>query len=380
MYYCDFECMLVDHTIVRGENTIITKRHVPVRFGLLRVSTNKQFNKSPLIAHGPDLMSAFWDILNDEYYELLKISELIYYPIHMSREQKRDFKSSKHCYICGTEFTLHKYKCKDHCHLIPSKNCRMSLCNRCNLTYASSRLFPVPVVIHNLSGYDSHLLIQAIKQDQRVRIIPKNTEKVLSLTVDGFRFIDSLAFLPSSLQNLVNSLKQEKGASYQNYFPLTKTIAQNEAQMNCIFSKNPYPYNYCQKLEDYDLPCLPAKEHFYDSLKNTDISQSEYDFAQRVFKTFNCKTFLDYHKLYLMLDCTLLSDIFENFRRLSRESYGLDAVNYISAPQLTLDGFLRQEKRRLECLTGDKMIRFIKDNIRGGISIINTLYAKANNP
>ena len=59
MYYCDFECMIVDHTIVRGENTIITKRHVPVSFGLLRVSTNKQFNKGPLIAHGPDLMSAF---------------------------------------------------------------------------------------------------------------------------------------------------------------------------------------------------------------------------------------------------------------------------------------------------------------------------------
>ena len=50
----------------------------------------------------------------------------------------------------------------------------------------------------------------------------------------------------------MNRLKQEKGASYKNYFPLTKTIAQNEAQMTWIFSKNPYPYNYFKKLEDYD--------------------------------------------------------------------------------------------------------------------------------
>ena len=266
VYYCDFETMLIDHKTVRGENTFVTKRHVPVSFGLLRVSTNEQFNKGPIIVHGEDVMTKFWNILNDEYYELLKIVELTY-PLHMSSEQKRNFKSSTHCYICGIEFTLHNYKCKDHCHLTPLKNYRGPLCNRCNLTYASSRLFPVPIVIHKLSGYDSHLLMRAIKQIQYVRIIPKNTEKVLSLTVESFKFIDSLAFLPTSLQNLVNSLKQEKGSSYQKYFPLTKKIAQNQAQMECVYSKNPYPYNYCQMLTDYDLPCLPPREHFYDSLK-----------------------------------------------------------------------------------------------------------------
>ena len=55
-------------------------------------------------------------------------------------------------------------------------------------------------------------------------------------------------------------------------------------------------------------------------------------------------------------------------------------MNYISSPQLTLDGFLRQEKIRLPCLHDGEMIRLIKDNIRGGISTINTRYAKANNP
>ena len=38
----------------------------------------------------------------------------------------------------------------------------------------------------------------------------------------------------------------------------------------------------------------------------------EYKLAQMVFTEFECKTFKDYHDLYLTTDVTLLCDVFEN--------------------------------------------------------------------
>ena len=42
----------------------------------------------------------------------------------------------------------------------------------------------LPVVIHNLKGYDGHLIVQALKSEfGKVRVIPDNMEKYLTLTV-----------------------------------------------------------------------------------------------------------------------------------------------------------------------------------------------------
>ena len=44
--------------------------------------------------------------------------------------------------------------------------------------------------IHNLRGYDSHLLIQAIsKVEGRVSCIPNNTEKYIFFSLGQLRFI-----------------------------------------------------------------------------------------------------------------------------------------------------------------------------------------------
>ena len=40
------------------------------------------------------------------------------------------------------------------------------------------------------------------------------------------------------------------------------------------------------------------------------------------------KTFGDYHDLYLKTDVLLLTDIFENFRKLCLDYYKLDPVHY----------------------------------------------------
>ena len=75
----------------------------------------------------------------------------------------------------------------------------------------------------------------------------------------------------------------------------------------------------------------------------------------------------------------LLADIFENFRDLSIEDYGLDPAHYSTLPGYAWDCILKLTKVELDLLTDYGMHTMIESGIRGGISMIAHRYAKANN-
>ena len=79
----------------------------------------------------------------------------------------------------------------DHCHIVGSY-CGTAH-SRCNLAYRISKSeWKLPVVMHNLQGYDGHLIVKALNSEfGEVRVIPPNMEKYLSITVDRLKFIDS---------------------------------------------------------------------------------------------------------------------------------------------------------------------------------------------
>ena len=74
----------------------------------------------------------------------------------------------------------------------------------------------------------------------------------------------------------------------------------------------------------------------------------------------------------------LLTDVFENFRDVCLENYGLDPTWYYTSPGLSWDAMLKCTKIKLELLSDHGMF-FIKKGIRGGISMISNRCAKANN-
>jgi len=76
----------------------------------------------------------------------------------------------------------------------------------CNLNYQDSPI--IPVVFHNLSCYDGHLLIKALASiDGAIDILPINKEKYMSFTKHlndsfiQFRFITALGFYHRGLTN-----------------------------------------------------------------------------------------------------------------------------------------------------------------------------------
>ena len=80
--------------------------------------------------------------------------------------------------------------------------------------------------------------------------------------------------------------------------------------------------------DKFDQEGLPKIESFYSQLSQKSISDKDYTHAKNVYKKMNCKTFKDYHLLYLKCDVSLLADVFENFRKTGIQYYELD-------PQIT---------------------------------------------
>ena len=89
-------------------------------------------------------------------------------------EQENEFSNATNCYLCGS--LLGEDRVRDHCHI--SGFYRGAAHNICNLKYSIS--WKVPVVFHNLRGYDSHLIMQEIgKFGMDVNVIPNNMEKYI---------------------------------------------------------------------------------------------------------------------------------------------------------------------------------------------------------
>ena len=66
----------------------------------------------------------------------------------------------------------------------------------------------VPVIFHNLRGYDSHLICNELKIfDAKIDVIQNGLEKYMAFFLNkNLVFIDSMQFMNSSLDKLVKNL------------------------------------------------------------------------------------------------------------------------------------------------------------------------------
>ena len=122
------------------------------------------------------------------------------------------------------------------------------------------------------------------------------------------------------------------------------------------------------------------QDNFYSSLNDEGITDEDYQHAQMVWETFNCRNLGNYHDLYLRTDVLLLADVFENFRKTAMTTYGLDPAQYYTLPGYSWDCLLKCTNVSLELITEPDMYLFIEKGLRGGISMVSHRHAQANNP
>ncbi|CAB4003992.1 Hypothetical predicted protein [Paramuricea clavata] len=213
----------------------------------------------------------------------------------ISPEQEKEFLNAADCSICGE--LLGEDRVRDHCHI--TGHYREAAHNICNLKCRIS--WKVPVVFHNLRGYESHLIMQEIE------------ELAGNLSPEDFRIV---------------------GKRWQR------------EDFKLVTQKGIFPYELMDDISKLQSEGLPSKDKFYSTLYEYDVSDEDYQTrAQRVWSHFNMKTMRDYHDLYLETDVLLLADVFENFRRTCMESYELDPAHYVSAPGLSWDAFLKKVRK-----------------------------------
>ena len=144
--------------------------------------------------------------------------------------------------------------------------------------------------------------------------------------------------------------------------------------------KRVYPYECMDSFERFQEPQLPPKYAFYSSLTEECISGIDCIHAQRVFNHFNITELRDYHNFYLLTDVLLLADMFENFRDVRLQHYGLDPAHNYTSPDLAWQAALNMSDVKLDLLTDIDQHLFIKEGIMGGVEMISHRYARANAP
>lgn len=303
-----------------------------------------------------------------------------------AEERARNDPEAK-CSICRLGFDANETRANDHCHL--TGKFRGVAHVKCNLNYQDSRT--VPVVMHNLSGYDSHLIIRQLSNgiNGDITIIPFNAEQYISFTKTVWnstqdtnmkekiklKFIDSCRFMSESLSKLASYIPSHKKRILHN-------VCQRDystEQIEMLERKGVFPYEYVNSISKLSETSLPPIEAFYSRLCGEKISPEEYEFACEVWDKFQIKTLGEYSELYLKTDVLLLADIFENFRETCHKIYQLEPTQFHTAPGLSWSALLKFTGIELELITDVDMLTFVEKGIRGGISNVSKRHVKANN-
>ena len=168
------------------------------------------------------------------------------------------------------------------------------------------------------------------------------------------KFIDSFAFMSTSLSNLISNLSEglhndrcidckscldymttkdeklifrcfsckknyEKGFNKELIKRFANTYSFCNKDLNkfiLLLRKVVYPYEYIDNWERFNETLLPNKEAFYSNLNMEDITDTDNIHANKVFNEFKLKHLGEYHDLYVQSDTLLLADVFENFRNM----------------------------------------------------------------
>ena len=391
--YADFESLIkpIDNCDPDPNKSYTKKyqKHEPVSFSYYIKSFNESVYESRLRGYikekpdDPDAMDIFINYLEEDVKAIANIEVK---PMIFTEEDKQEFINASDCWICG-EY-LGNDRVRDHNHYTGLY--RGAAHNSCNMKYRKPN--NISVFFHNLTGYDSHLFIKKLgtpDKKENIDCIPNNEEKYISFskTIRTGQYInkkgevkdkffkivfkDSLKFMSSSLEALVNNLPKDSFKNLDKYY--------TPEQAELIKQKGFYPYEYMDSEEKFKEDKPPPQKAFFSKLTGKGINNKNYNHVLNVWNSFNMETLKDYHELYNDSDVLLLADVFENFRDICLKIYGLDPVHYFTAPGLAWDACLKMTSINLELLSNQDMLLMVEKGIRGGISIISNRYGEANN-
>ena len=249
-----------------------------------------KYSKYTRIYRGENAVYKFMEkMLEEVEYCKAVIKKHFNKPLIMTEVDEQHFKTMDGCHICGEKYTDKDVHVRDHCHI--TGKFRGSAHQECNLKL---RIKPenlkIPVIFHNLRGYDSHFIMQQIgeiakkhaytnkkgeKQDLNINSIPNNMEKYMAfMSGNHLTFIDSFQFTSSSLDKLVSNLPKDDLIYTSKAF--------KGKRLDLMSQKGVYPYDFMDSFEKFNQTVLPNKDQFYSILNDQHITDDECDHTKKV--------------------------------------------------------------------------------------------------
>ena len=127
-------------------------------------------------------------------------------PLKMTEGNEKEFEKAKECHICDKKYTEKDIRVRDHCHI--TGKYRGPAHQECNLKLrVNPEEIKIPVIFHNLRGYDSHFIMQEIgeivkkhtytnkkgeKCQMNINAIPNNMEKYMAFNIYRMKTMNML--------------------------------------------------------------------------------------------------------------------------------------------------------------------------------------------
>ena len=270
------------------------------------------------------------------------------------------------CWLCEKEYKLKDVKenpvVKDHCHL--TGKFRGLAHNNCNLNTRKAHTSFVPILFHNFSGYDCHLVFEKLvnmvtKKNIKMNendIIAKSSENYISVKIGCLKFLDSYRFLDASLDKLSTTLES---------FP---SLDANGMEDDLFKRKIAYPYEKGKTIESFYKPLKLGRDDYFSTLKQSYPDFEEIIRTQAIIIKNKITNLNELTMLYLKNDVFLLTDIFQNYIDTCKKAYGINPLYSYSTPSFTWKAGLKMTGVKLDYITDDKLRLLLENNMRGGPS------------
>lgn len=195
--YADFEAITEKIHGCRPKNnnsyTEAYQKHTDCSYGYKVVCCYDDIYSKPIkIYRGPKAVYKFMEAMLKEIgYCKYVMKKYFNKPLQMTQFDEEQFQKEIKCHICDKKYKSNDIRVRDHCHITGVY--RGSAHQDCNLNFKLTD--KIPVIFHNLRGYDSHFIMQEIGQivknnkytnkngekcEMSINAIPNNMERYMA--------------------------------------------------------------------------------------------------------------------------------------------------------------------------------------------------------
>ena len=159
--YADFEAITqkIDSCQPNDEKSYTERyqKHIDCGYSYKVVCCyDDKFSRPIQLYRGKNAVYKFLEAMLEEvdYCEKTK-NEHFNQPMDLTNKDEENFQAATKCHICKKGFSEEDKRVRDHCHV--TGKYRGAAHNECNRNFRLTH--KIPVIFHNLRGYDSHFIM-----------------------------------------------------------------------------------------------------------------------------------------------------------------------------------------------------------------------------